>query len=361
MKLRTAAALGYLTFAAAMRAQAPDPPAPDTTNAPTTLSTRSTLVVVPALVRNKARGGELVFTLKVNDFALTDNGVPQKLTLEQDTGGEPLALVVAIEGGGAGTRELDKYRGLAAMIETVVGNVPHKVAIVGFDSSPVLVQDFTPDTDVAARGVQALIDDDSGDGKDAILDSIGFSVDLLRKQPPQYRRAILLVSETVDHGSKMKMEEALRAISDTNTAIYSVAFSTGGSDASAVWSDMKSAPPSGGLTLMPEVQLAEMAILRVIDGLHRNVPETVARLTGGEYFPLGNEKSLGRDLQAIANHIPNRYVLSFQPQSPRPGFHSIKLTVPNYEKLEVSARDGYWAEGDPAAASQTGNPPPTTH
>ena len=30
---------------------------------------------------------------------LTDDGIPQKLTLEQDTGSEPLALVVLIEAG----------------------------------------------------------------------------------------------------------------------------------------------------------------------------------------------------------------------------------------------------------------------
>jgi hypothetical protein len=53
------------------------------------LSTRSTLVLVPALVRTRA--GKMVFTLKADDFTLTDDGIPQKLTLEQDTGSEPLA------------------------------------------------------------------------------------------------------------------------------------------------------------------------------------------------------------------------------------------------------------------------------
>ena len=51
------------------------------------------------MVRTKA--GELVFTLTANDFTLTDDGVEQKVTLEQDTDSEPLALVIAIETGGA--------------------------------------------------------------------------------------------------------------------------------------------------------------------------------------------------------------------------------------------------------------------
>ena len=189
-----------------------------------TLTARSTLVLVPALVRNKAR--QLVFTLKADDFVLTDDGVPQKLTLEQDTGGEPLALAVDIEGGGAGVNELDKYRALAPMLGAVVGGVPHKIAVVGFDSSPVLVEDFTPNTNAAEHAIQELIADDSGDNGAAILDSIGFAVNLLRKQPAEYRRAILLVSETNDHGSKLRLDDALREIGDTNTVIYSFGFSS---------------------------------------------------------------------------------------------------------------------------------------
>ncbi len=99
--------------------------------------------------------------------------------------------------------------------------------------------------------------------------------------------------------------------------------------------------------LAPPLGFAKMAAIATVDGLQANVPETVAHLTGGEYFKLGNEKNLEHDLSAIANHLPNRYILSFHPQSPRPGPHAIALTLPNYEGLEVTARTTYWAE--PAA------------
>lgn len=361
---------------------------------PPSLSARSTLVVVPALVRNKA--GELIFSLSADDFVLTDDGIPQKLTLEEDTGGEPLALVVAIEVGGDGVRELDKFRAIAPMIESVVGGVPHQVAVVSFDSSPVLVQDFTPDTDRAASAVQALIDDKSGDSNAAILDSIGFSIDLLRKQPPEYRRAILLISETIDHGSKLKLDDALHAISDTNTAIYSIGFSTTKSDVNneapktfgqgpIPWLSSKDPQPPGPVhgcmsrdpndpnidlsknplvqgydclsLLAPPLRLAKIAAIAAHEGFQRNIPETVAHLTGGEYFKLADAKSLKRDLVSISNHIPNRYVLSFQPQLPHSGFHAISLRVPGYTGLEVSARDGYWADAEdtpaPRHADQT--------
>ncbi len=376
MRLCAALALACVTCAStpAAPAQTSAPPSSQTP----TISSQSTLVLVPALVRNKA--GQLIFSLKEDDFVLTDDGVPQKLTLEQDTGGEPLALVVDIEGGGAGARELAKYAALSPMIESVVGGVPHKVAVVGYDSSPVLVQDFTPDINAVAHAIEALIADDNGDDGAATLDSLGFSLDLLRKQPIQYRRAILLISESNDRGSHLKLVDALHAISDTNTAIYSIGFSSGVSDfkheSVRALGDSTPGPAHGCMSrdpndpnvnlkqnpaeqaydclslLAPPLRLAKAAAIAAFDGLQKNIPETVARLTGGEYFKLSNAKSLERDLATISNHIPNRYVLSFQPPSPHAGFHSIVLSAPKYSGLEVSARNGYWADTAAAPADQ---------
>ena len=356
------------------------PPAADAAQA-STLTTRSTLVLVPALVRNKSR--QLIFTLKADDFVLTDDGVPQKLTLEQDTGGEPLALVIVLDGGGAGADELDRYRALAPMLSSIVGAVPHKIAVVGFDSSPVLVQDFTADNDLAAHAINALIADDNGDNGAAILDSIGFAVDLLRKQPAEYRRAILLVSETNDHGSKLRLDDALREISDTNTVIYSFGFSSSRDElkngSAKALSDPTPGPAHGCMSrdpndpnvdlskspaaqaygclelLAPPLALARAAAIAFIAALQKNIPETVARLTGGEYFKLGNQKGLERNLQTISNHIPNRYVLSFQPQAPHAGFHAIELRTPEYPGLTIAARNGYWAD----SAAPPANPSPT--
>ena len=118
------------------------------------LSARSNLVLVPALVRTKS--GELVFTLAAKDFTIKDDGVEEKVTLEENTDDEPLALVIAIETGGGGARQLDKYIHLATTIEAVVGGVPHKIAVVGFDGAPTLLQDFTTDLDVVDRAIRGL-------------------------------------------------------------------------------------------------------------------------------------------------------------------------------------------------------------
>ena len=363
---------------------------PQSSPAPS-LTRQTTLVVVPALVRNKT--GQLVFTLKAEDFQLTDDGIPQELTLEQDTGGEPLALVVVIETGGAGARELDKLGPLPRLLDSVVGNVPRKIAVVAFDSEPQLVQRFTPRVDAAAQAIADLApgcsqqhhhencdaSQNNADNGAAILDSLGFAVDLLRDQPIGYRRAILLISETLDRGSNVKLEEAVRAISDTNTTIYGIGFSTAKSEAAHYayrelpfnadggFSNAYPNPPHGCMgketdpdpdlthskmaqaydclgQIAPPLALAKMAAIAASNGLRRNVPETVAHLTGGEYFKLTDSKSLERSLETISDHLPNRYVLTFHPQSPHPGLHAIALHMPNYANLEVTARSGYWAD-----------------
>jgi hypothetical protein len=104
--------------------------------------------------------------------------------------------------------------------------------------------------------------------------------------------------------------------------------------------------------LLPPVAIAEAAYIAAADGIKKNIPETVARLTGGEYFKPGSEQALERDLQSLTNHIPNRYMLSFQPQSPRPGLHVLKLRTPSYAGFEIIARPSYWADTPATAATQ---------
>jgi len=106
------------------------------------LTVRSTLVMAPVLVTTKE--GRVVFDLKADDFLLTDNGVPQLLTLEQDTDSEPLALAIVVETGGAGARHLIDYRELDSILDALIGNLEHRVAVIGFDSMPHLIVPFTP-------------------------------------------------------------------------------------------------------------------------------------------------------------------------------------------------------------------------
>jgi VWFA-related protein len=389
MNCRAAITLFYVPLlAATVHAQAPlptgDSPASRPASPSSILTTSTTLVLVPALVRS--RSGELVFTLKADDFLLTDNGVEQKLSLEVDTDGQPLALVVAVETGGVGARQLDKLKNIGSLIEAVVGNVRHRVAVVGFDSQPRLMQDFSPSMNVVAAAMQALVPGDHGA---AILDSLDYSVALLRQQPPEFRRAILLISETIDRSSHIQLDQAVRAISDTNTVIYSLGFSSPKSDVRhyaseelpTAWdghgfNNPNPQHPGGCMAkdpdadpgtsqnklsqaydclgqLAPPLALVRMAVIGAMEGMRRNAPETVAHLTGGEFYMVDKPRSIERDLLTVANHVPNRYVLSFRPQSPTPGPHSIDLRLKGDANLFVTARTSYWVDGESPAARTT--------
>jgi VWFA-related protein len=339
----------------------------------------SNLVLVPTLV--KTGRGEPVFGLTADNFILTDDGIEQTITLEENTDSQPLALVIVVQTGGAGGRRLDSYRKLGPLLDSMAGAVPHRVAVVGFDSEPHIEADFTPDLNNVA-GVMANLQ--PGNGGAAILDSLRFAVDLLRKQPTSYRRAILSFSETLDHGSQSKLEDALRAIDDANTTIYSLGFSTTKADMKhdedEFNSDLTPAPTHGCFAkdqsngsdthpvqvpdgkgnnramqtfnclslLAPPLFVAELATMAALDGIHRNVPEIVARLTGGEYFKFENTRSLERGLITLSNQIPNGYALSFSPQVDSPGLHAIDVRLKDRTDLHVDARRSYWADSSTA-------------
>lgn len=336
------------------------------------------MVLVPALVKTKS--GETVFSLTAGDFILTDNGVPQTLQLETDTDSQPLALVVIVETGGEGTWRLRDYGNLGAELDAVIGDVRHLVAVVSFDSKPRIAQDFTDDTDAAAKAIANLKEGDQGG---AILDALNFGMDLLRDVPPRYRHAVLLITETADRGSETSLDDAVRAVSDTNTAIYSFGFST---TKAAVKHEASKVPRPGGTPygnepygaggcmsqdpgadpdahgnrrvqaldcasdLLPPLRLARMAFITAKDGLKRNVPESVAQLTGGEYFAFTNAATLKRSLLAVSNDVPNYYVLSFRPQSPSAGLHRLDLTLKDRPDLQLRARNTYWQDAEASVA-----------
>src|ERR1700731_3167909 len=102
--------------------------------APDVIRARSNLVLVPTLVETKK--GDPVFELQPKDFVITDNGVIQPARLEEDTDLEPLALAVVIQTGREAFAQTNNLRGLNTMIDSMIGDVERRVAIIGFDSQP---------------------------------------------------------------------------------------------------------------------------------------------------------------------------------------------------------------------------------
>ena len=332
-----------------------------------TLSVRSTLVEVPALV--KTRAGEVVFELTADDFSLTDDGIPQHLALDPDTDWQPLALAICVETGGAGAGHLSDYRDLDANIDALIGNVEHRVAVISFDSAPHLLLPFGSSTEDASRQLLNLKEGDPGA---AILDGVAFAVAQLRTQPARYRRAILLLSETIDQGSNTTISDALRLISDTNTTMYSFGFSSTHSAVrheASKWNRPGEPGPAHGCfsrdgadteyyghyskqvldclsDLAPPLRLATMAFVSSRNALRTNTAASIAQLTGGEFFHFHNAKDLKSGLVAISSDVPNYYVLSFHPTSLTPGLHALHLEIKDRPQLELKSRTEYWIDND---------------
>ena len=329
-----------------------------------TLRVRSTLVEVPVLLKTK--GGEVVFGLTADDFLVTDNGVPQRVTLDQDTDSQPLALAIVVETGGAGARHLTEYRLLDSILDALIGNVEHRIAIITFDSLPHLLMPFTPRTANASQQLASL---NLGDQGAAILDGIALAITQLRAEPARYRRAILLLSETIDQGSKTTLDEALRLISDTNTAMYSFGFSSTRSAVSHEASKFSSSEPGPAhgcfsrngadaeydghyskqvldciSQLAPPLRLATMTFLAARNGLRTKTAESIAQLSGGEFFHFHNGKDLKAGLIAVSNDVPNYYVLSFRPTTPTPGLHALHVEAKGHSQLALTSRREYWIE-----------------
>jgi VWFA-related protein len=325
--------------------------------AQTTLHTTTTLVVVPTLVQTPEK--DLVFSLRAEDFVLTDNGVPQKVTLEEETK-RPLSLVVLMQTGGDARGQFPSYAHLDTMIATLLGEAPNEVSIVNFDSQPEAASPFT--TNVAEWG-DAIDHPDVGDRGAAIFDSLSFGLDLLQKRPAGNRRAILLISQEHDVGSKTPLKDVVRELGETNTAIYSVTFSAektaaresfknpgpankpitvGSVTPPTVGRGPKGADSGGPAQYQAYFNLSEPLRL-ILGAMSKNTSAEVATLSGGEWNSFDNAQELTRDLGVLTNHLRNSYVLSFTPTSSQPGLHTIKVQVAHHSELVVSARSNYWA------------------
>lgn len=83
-----------------------------------TLRTRSNVVLVPALVKDKA--GKLVFGLQAKDFIIEDDGVEQQISMDEAEPHEAVSLVIAIQSGRSALFEFHRMQGLSSMLDQIV-------------------------------------------------------------------------------------------------------------------------------------------------------------------------------------------------------------------------------------------------
>jgi VWFA-related protein len=299
----------------------------------TTLRSQANLVLVPALVKDAA--GQIVYGLGPKDFIVEDDGVEQSARLDEAPEGQPVSLVLAIQTGRRASFEFPRMQGLKTMLGPLFASGTARVALVEFDSQIDLTRNFSSDESLIDAELSNL---QPGDNGAPILDAVNYSIDMLKKEPDDRLRVLLLISETRDHGSHMKIDNAVASIGQANAVMYALAFSPGVSNILDTGRGMNKNEMHEGVNF---IDLA----YRTAQAMKKNVPSTVAQMTGGEYELFTTRKKFELRMTDFTNHLHSRYLLSFSPKDPHPGLHQIRVHLRDARGAAVLARTSYWAQG----------------
>jgi VWFA-related protein len=320
-------ALAFLSLATPAHAQQPTP---------FTLRTSSNLVLVPTQVQTKK--GDMLYALKPEQFVVEDNGVPQLIKLDEDTDALGLSLVVVVQCSREAFAQFDRMKGLTAMVDDVIGGAPRQVAVVTYGSDPELLGDFTADPAKLADNLAQI--SPCEDGGAATLDAVSFANHLFDQSKAtsvsRNRRAILLIGETRDHGSRIKPAEVIADLGRSNTVVDSVSFNPGKTSVIDSLIHGQMGPGAMGLLLM------------AVQALRKNVPHTLSTLSGGEYTNFSTQHGFDAGIHRLANHIHNYYLISFQPPAAAtPGLHRITVKIPDYPDARIRSRLTYYSGDAP--------------
>ncbi len=297
----------------------------------TTIHSISNLVLVPTLVKDKE--GSVVYGLEAGDFIIEDNGIPQTVRLDEAPEGQPLSLAIVVQKGRRASYEFPRIQGLRTMLDPLFALGKTRAAIVEFDSEARLARNFTTDGSLISADLATL---EAGDSGAAILDAIAYAIELLKHEPDDRLRVLLLVSENHDHGSRIKIDDAVAAIGQANTTMYALAFSPGVSNILDTARGTNKDEMHGGVNF---IDLA----YRAAQAMRKNVPSTMAAMTGGECESFTSRKKFESKMNDFTNHMHSRYLLSFAPQDPKPGLHQIRVRLKQAGDAVVLARTSYWA------------------
>src|SRR5260370_7999139 len=105
-----------------------------------TFKVQSVLVNTPVTVRDAK--GEMVHNLEIKDFHVTDNGVEQQIS-HFDLGSEPISVMLVVETSSRIEAILPQIRRTGTLLTQTVMGPSGEGAIVGFNDSIDVLQDFT--------------------------------------------------------------------------------------------------------------------------------------------------------------------------------------------------------------------------
>jgi len=315
-----------------------------------------------ASVRDKH--GAIVGNLTKDDFALEQDGKPQTITYFAKESDLPLTLGLLVDSSMSQRRVLD--RELAAshtFLDQVLREDKDKAFVIHFDSEVVLDQDLTS----SRKKLQTAIDQihapefsraggrgggggSSGGGRGSrgrsgagtlLYDSVFLAADELMKKQ-QGRKAIIILTDGVDHGSRESLAEAIATAQRADLLVYCILFADkegygngGGFGGPRMGGGGMGRRGGGGYPPQPTEAHP--------DG--KNVLEQMAKTSGGRFFEVTKKEPLDKIYDAIDEELRNQYSLGYTPEKADAtvGYHKLQLNVKKKD-LIVQTRDGFYLD-----------------
>ena len=376
-----------IVFAAACLAFAQDGPAGQKANPADSADTSSKISVkvngvnVLATVRDKH--GKIVNNLTKDDFTLTEDGRPQSIHYFSRETDLPLTLGLLVDTSLSQRRVLDQERSAShSFLDQMVREDRDKAFIIHFDREVELLQDLTSSHQKLEQALNALktpeyTQDDSnagggngpgggqGGGRRGghhgagteLYDAVFLASDeLMRKQ--EGRKALVLLTDGVDRGSKESLDSAIESAQRANTVVYAILFkdeeSYGGGGG---FGRPSIGFPGGGYPGGRRGGGQRYPTEPRPDG--KKVLERMSKETGGRLFEVSKKKTIDQIYSEVTEELRNQYSLGYTPDrdaSNSSSYHKIQLLA-KQKDLVIQARDGYYASPEPSPAATAGRSP----
>ena len=304
--------------------------------ASSTIRANVPLVLAPATVTDKK--GRFINGLSVDDFRLTDEGVPQTIRMDtSDAVLAPVSLMVLIQASEISTPALARIARVGSLIKPLVIGERGQAAVMDFDDEMRVRTDFTSDSNIIRTAFEGTR---SGSIRTArLIDAVAEGVKMLETRSPNNRRVILILSESRDRGSKGNLADAIEMAQRAGVAVYAATYSVQGS---SFVSKPEDSPPMPGGGNNVDILGGAIELGRIAKA---NVADALARATGGRHLSFLTLGSLEKVISRTGQEIHSQYLLSFTPTpSSKDGFHQIQVAVPSHPYAAVRVRPGYWPQ-----------------
>jgi len=310
-----------------------------------TFRTQASEVIVPVTVTDDK--GRFVSNLEAKDFRILDEGRPQRIQFFSHSQKQPIVVGFLIDLSSNSRIHWDKYQD--AILELVWDLLPGEKTtqgyLIGYSSTAELLVNTTPDSDTIAAKVRRM----KPSGGAAFYDAIYIACtnrDLVKGEPYEPRRVIVVVGDGHDSASSHTFDQVLELAQRNLVSIYGVSTQSFGFDNPAEDVLEKLTNDTGG-----HVEYPLNRLYKDVSG-YLSTPKDAGNYvydagTGG----YASEISAGivKAIEGISGEVTTQYVLRYIPviestAKPR-DFRRIKVEVPGLPNVTVHARRGYYPSG----------------